>query len=422
MIVLSEKIFFIFLIIIPLSILIGPSVSLINVILMASTYLYFFLKLKHYNFLLKDNTVRILLFLYIYLIFNTLISLSIENSIFRNFGFIRLIFLFLAINYLFFAIKSNTKIFFFWTIIFFIFIFDVYFERFTGTNIFGWGAASINGVPQPFGERIVSFFRDEPVAGAFINGFIFIILGYILNVIKEKKYGTIIFFLTILIFFSSLLITGERSNTLKVIFGLMLFVCLIDIFNFKLKIFFLIILPILIILIISNSDYLKNRYFGQIFSKVYAEKNFKHFENSIYVKLYKSGFEVFKNNPLIGVGNKNYRVETCGQNNTKKNNYLCTTHPHQIYFEFLSEHGLIGTILLLYIFFSLIFKNLRKIIESQNYLQIGAFIYLTCNFLPLLPSGAFFSDFNINLFILNLSILYAVNEKTNIFSIKENKK
>ena len=147
---LSEKIFFIFLIIIPLSILVGPSVSLLNIILMASSYLYFFLKLKHYNFLLKDNTVRILLVLYIYLIFNTLISLSIENSIFRNFGFIRLILLFLAINYLFFTIKSNTKIFFFWTIIFFIFIFDVYFERFTGANIFGWGATSINGVPQPF--------------------------------------------------------------------------------------------------------------------------------------------------------------------------------------------------------------------------------------------------------------------------------
>ena len=64
-------------------------------------------------------------------------------------------------------------------------------------------------------------------------------------------------------------------------------------------------------------------------------------------------------------------------------------HPHQIYFEFLSEHGLIGTILLLLIFFILIFKNLKKIIGSQNYLQIGAFIFLICNFLPLLPSGAF---------------------------------
>ena len=109
----SEKIFFILFLLIPLSILIGPSVSLINIITMSIMYLYFFLKLKHYNFLIKDNTVRILLFLYIYLLFNTLISLSIENSIYRNLGFIRFILFFLSVNYLFFITKTSEKIFFF---------------------------------------------------------------------------------------------------------------------------------------------------------------------------------------------------------------------------------------------------------------------------------------------------------------------
>ena len=99
----------------------------------------------------------------------------------------------------------------------------------------------------------------------------------------------------------------------------------------------------------------------------------------------------------------------------KKNDYYCITHPHQIYFEFLSEHGLIGTFLLLSVFFTLIFQHLKVIILSQNYLQIGAFTFLITNFLPLIPSGSFFSDFNISLFILNLSIMYAVNKKTNVF-------
>ena len=422
MINLSNKIFFILLLFFPLSVLVGPSISLINIVITSAMYLYFFLKFKHYNFLLKDKTVRLLTFLYLYLVFNTIISLSIENSIYRNLGFIRFVLFFLAINYIFFAIKTSAKIFFIWTIIFLIFIFDVYFERFSGANIFGWGAPTINGVPQPHADRIVSFFKDEPIAGAFINGFIFIILGYLLNVLKNKKYRNIIFLITILIFFSAVLITGERSNTLKVLFGLILLVCLIDIFDFKSKITFFIVLPILIMIVVNNSDYLKHRYIGQIFSKIYAEKNLEYFENNIYIKLYKSGFEVFKNNPLTGVGNKNYRVETCSHKNKfKKNDYFCTTHPHQIYFEFLAEHGFVGIILLLYIFFKLIFKNLREIIGSQNYLQIGAFTFLISNFLPLLPSGAFFSDFNISLFILNLSILYAVNEKTNIFFIKENK-
>ncbi len=419
MINLSEKIFSILLLLIPLSIIIGPSVSLINITMMSVVYLFFFLKFKHYNFLLKNNTIKILLFLYIYLIFNTFISLSVESSIFRNLGFVRFIFFFLAINYLFHVGKPNIKIFFFWTIMFLIFIFDVYFERFSGANIFGWGATYLNEVPQPHGERIVSFFKDEPIAGAFINGFLFLISGYLLDILKNKKFGKLVFIIAIFLFFFSVLITGERSNTLKAIFGIMLFIYLIDTFNLKLKIIFMIVLPILVACTVVNSDYLKNRYFGQVFSKMYEERSFKHLEDNIYIKLYKSGFNVFKNNLLIGVGNKNYRVETCGQNNDGKKDYFCVTHPHQIYFEFLSEHGLIGTIILLCSFFMLIFKNLRIIIESQNCLQLGAFAFLICNFLPLLPSGAFFSDFNISLFILNLSIMYAVNKKTNVFFLNK---
>ena len=56
---------------------------------------------------------------------------------------------------------------------------------------------------------------------------------------------------------------------------------------------------------------------------------------------------------------------------------------------------------------------------SQNYIQIGAFIYLLSTFLPLLPSGSFFSDFNITLFFINFSLMYGVNKSTNIFFQKK---
>ena len=63
---------------------------------------------------------------------------------------------------------------------------------------------------------------------------------------------------------------------------------------------------------------------------------------------------------------------------------------------------------------------MRQIIESKNYIQIGAFTYILSNFLPMIPSGAFFSDFNITFFMLNLSLMYAVSDKTNIFKDKIN--
>ena len=62
----------------------------------------------------------------------------------------------------------------------------------------------------------------------------------------------------------------------------MLFIYLIDTFNLKLKIIFMIVLPILVACTVVNSDYLKNRYFGQVFSKMYEERSFKHLEDNIY--------------------------------------------------------------------------------------------------------------------------------------------
>ena len=173
-----------------------------------------------------------------------------------------------------------------------------------------------------------------------------------------------------------------------------------------------------VILIISNSDYLKNRYYGQLYEKAFIEKNSKFFKENPYIRLYKSGYEVFKNSPLFGVGNKNYRVETCSDK-ALNFDYYCMTHPHQIYLEFLSEHGLIGATILILIFFILIFQNLKVIILSQNYIQIGAFLYLLTTFLPLIPSGSFFTDFNITLFFINFSLMYGVCKNTNIFAQKK---
>ena len=96
--------------------------------------------------------------------------------------------------------------------------------------------------------------------------------------------------------------------------------------------------------------------------------------------------------------------------------YRCLTHPHQIYIEMLSEHGIIGTAIILLIIFYLMFRIIRKIIDSKNFIQVGCFAYLLINFVPLLPSGAFFNNFNLTLFMINFSLMYAVNRETNIFS------
>lgn len=406
-----NKIFFLLLLIMPLSIVIGPSLSLTNMILIILLYFLIFVKSAHYKFLYKDKTVQLLFAIYIYLIINSLISLDHEIGFKRNFGFIRLIFFFIAINYFFYISEKNIKVLNIWTILFIVFAIDIYIERFSGTNIFGWGGS--------YGKRVVSFFKDEPIVGGYLNGFIFLILGYLLTILKNKKKTYLPLALLFSFFLIAILITGERANFIKTIFGIILFLSVLDFVKLKIKILIFLLLIGSVILTISNSDYLKNRYYGQLYREAFIEKDSKFFKENTYIKLYQSGFKVFKNSPLFGVGNKNYRVETCSEK-ALKFDYYCLTHPHQIYLEFLSEHGLIGTIILLSLFFTLIFKNLKVMILSQNYIQIGAFTYLIFTFLPLVPSGSFFADFNITLFFLNFSLMYGVSKNSNIFLQKKN--
>lgn len=419
----KNKIFLILMCLYPISIIVGPSISLLNTLLIVLIYLIFFFNEDHYKFLFKDKILKVFFLIYFYLIINTLFSINYEVGLSRNLGFIRIILIFVAINYIFYISNTNLSIFKIWMIVFTILVLDVYLERFTGTNMLDWGASEINGVKQPDGLRIQSFFKDESIVGTFIHGFIFLIIGYLLTIFNKKNKINFLIYLLIFCFLLSIVFTGERSSTIKVIFGVLIFIAIIKNIKIKTKILLFSILISTAILTVISSDYLKNRYVGQMYY-YFANKDSKNIQNSLYYRLYKSGFNVFKNSPILGVGNKNYRIETCKSNleKIKKNNYLCSTHPHQIYFEFLSEHGLLGTSILLSLFFYLIFKNFQKIILSQNYVQIGAFVYLLSIFLPLIPSGSFFNDFNITFFIINLSLMYAVNKDTNIFFVEKNNK
>ena len=141
-------------------------------------------------------------------------------------------------------------------------------KGFYGTNILGYGA-----IDTSHGSRIVSFFKDEPIAGAYINGFLFLILGYISLVLKKRgdfyKYFSLLFFVLFLI---SVLVTGERSNTIKAILGFSIFFLFLDFFKIKFKLLFFFLIISLISSVIIKSDFLKNRYIGQLYNNIIYEK------------------------------------------------------------------------------------------------------------------------------------------------------
>jgi len=391
--------------IIPFTSVLGSSASLINTVLICLVLFYLLTKDKNFSFLGKKEFLLLAL-IYVYLIFNTFISLDPKLGALRNFGFLRLILFFLALNFFVYKYDVFNKVFKIWLFVIILIIIDSFFEFYYGKNILGFGGQ--------YGNRIVSFFKDEPIVASYLNGFGFLLIGFVFDKYYFKNnYFKFLFYIFVIIFFSCILITGERSNTIKAIFALFVFFYLNPYLNLKSKIFITFGMIVIFTLIFNNSKYIKYRYFEYFIPFITGKDNVHFISNNNYIVLYKSGYEVFKNYPYFGVGNKNYRLET--KDIEKNKHYKNNSHPHQIYLELLSEHGIIGTIILLSLFFVLIFKNLKIIILTKNSVQLGAFAYLVSVFLPIIPSGSFFNNFNISLFFLNLSILYACNSKTNIF-------
>ena len=95
--------------ILPISIIIGSSFSLVNIVLLS---LCFCIHIFFEKIAIKINDFKpifLLIILYLYLIFNSLISVDITSAIYRNFGFIRFILFFHS--KLFFFINEKNLIF-----------------------------------------------------------------------------------------------------------------------------------------------------------------------------------------------------------------------------------------------------------------------------------------------------------------------
>lgn len=172
----------------------------------------------------------------------------------------------------------------------------------------------------------------------------------------------------------------------------------------------------------NSFDDFKNRYFSSIsFS---SSKNLNYINSyltSEYGSHTISAFYMFKDNLFFGVGNKNFRRE-CSKysdkviqfqkkiDSNKNRNYAsgCSNHPHQIYNELLSEHGLIGSFIIFFLFYQLIFKNYCK--KRRSKLNLVCLLYLLTYFIPILPSGSFFSTLTSTFFWINY-LFYIVTIK-----------
>lgn len=117
---------------------------------------------------------------------------------------------------------------------------------------------------------------------------------------------------------------------------------------------------------------------------------------------------MFGDNIIFGTGIKNFRV-ICKNYELKSMDH-CNTHPSQYIIEILSELGIVG-FFLIYSFITFIIYKFIINKPYKNLLSLGCVIYVTTYFIPILPSGSFFTSFNATILWLNLGFIYCYYKK-----------
>ena len=103
------------------------------------------------------------------------------------------------------------------------------------------------------------------------------------------------------------------------------------------------------------------------------------------------------------------------------NKYSCTSHPHNTYVQLLAETGLLGFIIVFFIFMTLIaysFKHLYFQIYKKRLLfnsyQVSLMSAILITLWPLAPSGSFFNNWiNVIYFFPIGFLLQSLSKKIN---------
>ena len=288
-------------------------------------------------------------------------------------------------------------------------ILDSFLQFLSGKNIFGFEIKN---------DRVSGIFDDELILGSFLLKVfpLTIWLIYFSN-FEISKYKNLL-----IIFFSMYIITvylsGERTSLFLIFLATILFMFYLHNLRTILLKSFLIFLLFVMSTFITNfgkSDPFNRIFiktFNQITNNFYTKKDIqldkkdlgdltKDLKQNIQIFStdhnghYLLAYYLFKQAPIFGKGPEGFRYY-CRKVEYNSKIGICSTHPHNIFMQLLSETGLIGIFFylfgLIFVIFSLL-KIYKKNIDLKNkYNFYIVSIAIIVNFFPLLPSGNFFNN------------------------------
>ncbi len=406
----------------PLALAAGP--ALIESVTFVVIFLFFFTK-KH----VKINNLEVFIFLfYLSLILSSLFSDFKIESLTSSLFLIRFILLYYIFKY-YFSSDSKSKIinlsFFILCVTFIILIIDGYTQYFLKLSIFGTELTTE--------ERMTMHFRkEEYIMGSFLSKMFPIFFGLWFYKYKNfnLKINLFLIILSILVFYCMVL-SNDRAATFLIIGFLIGLIFLI-----KSKIYYKLIALLIICLSISLTITLvpsvKERYIETTFKEVLGKnddainkdikilrnkdvkaKSFDlkinnkniYFFSTAHEAHIKTSYNMFFNNPFIGIGPNNFRKLCSEKNYGIYEERGCSTHPHHILAQILAETGLLGLIFYLITFIYLVVKLVKQIFLANlsfNLLSMYSFYFLIL--MPFLPSGNIFNNWYI--YSIALPFLY----------------
>ena len=385
-------------ILIPLFLITGPFLPDLTLTIIGLLSIFIIYK-KNYFKNISKNYFFVFFFIFCIIIivrsiFSDNIFLSLESSLFYfRFGLFSLA--------VYFLISKNEKTLKYLLILFIIIylalLFDSYYQLIFKKNIIGLMYENT----QNF--RITSFFGDDEVLGSYVVRFFpfLMYLCFALN-IRKKNINYILISSIILCSFLIAIVSGERTALALLIISSILFL-LSSKFLRKLIIPAVSIITICLFSVMQFDTRIKSRFIDQTYNQIFSNDRLTIF-SEIYEGHYKIALNMFLEKPFLGHGTKIYR-HYCSKPENFVSENACSTHPHNILMQFMSETGILGTSFYLIIIFGLsyfLLKNIYSLYFKQNqclndkFLSLVIFYFM--NLFPLLPSGNFFSNW--------LSVIY----------------
>ena len=368
----------------------GPFFPDLIVSVSALFFIYFVFKDKSFYYFFNKPLIIFFIFC-IYCVLLSLfvaedMTLSFESSLF----YFRIGVFSCFIWYLIDKDKSILSYFYYMLILCFsALVIDGYFQYFTGKNLLGFDNGS---------TRISSFFGSELIMGSYLSRLF--PLTFALFLVKQKHKFEIYFVGFLFILVDVLIyMSGERAAFFFLNLSTVFIIILIKEYQ-KFRLVTFVIAMVWVFILSLNSANFSNRMFvgPAVNMGLIKSSNKATIFTPFHDSLIRTGYNAFKDKPLLGHGPKMFRV-ICKVEKYRTGIKPCAMHPHNFYLQLLAETGIIGFLFLFsalsYFLFvtlkqfkSIIFKQKRHLTDYQVCLLAGILITIW----PFSPNGNFFNN------------------------------